>query len=478
MTRIRSYKIRQALLTVGTGLDPNVVLPEKLELYTPDGDPFDGTKDPTRMRFLEAWDNSRIYEPHDVVQYQDGLWIALDTTPVNQVPGVSAFWEPLLEPVDASQLLPSGGATGTLLTKQSSTNGDVVWAPAPKELPAGGVTGELLAKASDTDQDVNWVPAPVSEGTGLPAGGLAAEILTKNSSTDGDASWAAPAPQHDLPVGGSIGQVLAKTSAADRVVGWTAPTPRDMPVGGSTGQVLTKNSATDRDTGWATPSSGGGGSGVADSVYLDERFTTDNKGLYTLSGAGQALAWDSTLGGWIYPAAAGGGLYDRNDSHSDNLRNVLVAIEVQLGSAGGGTPLFSLIMRRQSDRFIMLQAANTSITVYTTSPSGGTDVNRASTVAGLGAGGLQRGWLVASVYENTVIGWWGNVHPLQGALHASGGGSQARVVADLTGLAEFNADANRTGRADRIRIGSGSSDITGHRIYRHLIIDLDKALPV
>lgn len=80
--------------------------------------------------------------------------------------------------------VPDGGTTGQFLAKASSTNGDAEWVDAPsgtfvdapsdgknylrknatwneltpaRVLPTGGTTGQLLAKASSTDADVSWV---------------------------------------------------------------------------------------------------------------------------------------------------------------------------------------------------------------------------------------------------------------------------------------------------------------------------------
>jgi hypothetical protein len=55
------------------------------------------------------------------------------------------------------QGVPAGGATGTILTKKSTTDYDSAWSPAPVALPPGGATGQSLTKKSAADGDAQWV---------------------------------------------------------------------------------------------------------------------------------------------------------------------------------------------------------------------------------------------------------------------------------------------------------------------------------
>lgn len=85
-----------------------------------------------------------------------------------RLPASSGFfdddWELLAGSGSGGSALPVGGATGYVLAKGSSADGDVVWAAIPRDLPVGGASGYILAKASATDRDVGWVPAPAGGG--------------------------------------------------------------------------------------------------------------------------------------------------------------------------------------------------------------------------------------------------------------------------------------------------------------------------
>lgn len=376
-----------------------------------------------------------------------------------------------LEWADPGSAFPVGGSTNQVLAKASGATGDVTWvAPTPRDMPAGGASGALLAKTSSADRDVGWVAPPHD----LPVGGASGYMLAKASVADRDVAWV-PAPSggggsvYELPVGGAVNQVLAKASATDRDVAWVAPTPRDVPVGGTTDQVLAKNSSTDRDLKWATVA---GGSSIPDWLYLDERFTVDDTALYTKTGSGPSMVWNSAKTGYVYNASAGDSFYDRNDGHNANLRNVLVAIEIEWGASGSGTPVFSFLLRRQSDRFITIQSHGTNIHIYKTSPLGA-DSLLASSPATYTTG--IKGWLVGMIYENKIVAFWSDMHPMEALAFGAGVANQSRTQYNLAANAEFDSETYRAGRADRIRIADGSADNTNHRIYRHMIIDLDKA---
>ena len=51
-------------------------------------------------------------------------------------------------------------------------------------IPSGGSTGQVLTKESSTDYDAMWADIDA-----LPTGGTAGQVLTKQSSVDGDAAW-------------------------------------------------------------------------------------------------------------------------------------------------------------------------------------------------------------------------------------------------------------------------------------------------
>lgn len=55
-------------------------------------------------------------------------------------------------------------------------------------IPTGGTSGQILTKGSSTDYDADWETIDA-----LPAGGTAGQVLTKQSAADGDADWTNPA---------------------------------------------------------------------------------------------------------------------------------------------------------------------------------------------------------------------------------------------------------------------------------------------
>ncbi|MGL5512058.1 MAG: hypothetical protein ACRDBM_02310 [Sporomusa sp.] len=61
-------------------------------------------------------------------------------------------------------------------------------------IPSGGSTGQVLTKNSDSDHDTVWAdaePGPQGEqGIGIPTGGSAGQVLTKKTGADYDTEWA------------------------------------------------------------------------------------------------------------------------------------------------------------------------------------------------------------------------------------------------------------------------------------------------
>lgn len=214
-----------------------------------------------------------------------------------------------------------------------------------------------------------------------------------------------------------------------------------------------------------------------DAILLDERADADPTAFYTRTGGTGALAYNPNAGvpGQAYltmDAVGNDGYFQRNDSTLDvNIRNPLHAIEVQF-NAGSGTPLYALRFREQSDRWVIVQVNSGNLIIFTSAP-GALDVNRAAGAATLS--GVGRAWLIGGVFHDTIFAAWTRQHPMGYALvQGSGLGGQKSLIADLSGLADFNTDANRTGRARTIRVSPGGSDLANHRVYRHMVMDLDK----
>lgn len=84
--------------------------------------------------------------------------------------------------VDVNGALPTGGTQGQVLTKQSSTTGDVAWEDIDA-LPSGGTTGQALIKQSSQDGDADWEDIP-SDATkmDLVSSPTSGDLLTTNSS--------------------------------------------------------------------------------------------------------------------------------------------------------------------------------------------------------------------------------------------------------------------------------------------------------
>jgi len=77
-------------------------------------------------------------------------------------------------------------------------------------IPTGGTTGQVLAKNTSTNFDAGW------NSSGMPTGGTSNQILAKNSSTNYDATWVTPSA---LPSGFITGPGSATDKAAVRFNG-------------------------------------------------------------------------------------------------------------------------------------------------------------------------------------------------------------------------------------------------------------------
>lgn len=94
MVRVESQVTRQALLVVGDGMETNP-LPEKLELYTEDGQAVDVGKDRTRARWRGTWSAApdAPYEQNDFVMHDEKLYILDDIEAYDGVaPPPAAGW--------------------------------------------------------------------------------------------------------------------------------------------------------------------------------------------------------------------------------------------------------------------------------------------------------------------------------------------------------------------------------------------------
>jgi lysophospholipase L1-like esterase len=92
--------------------------------------------------------------------------------------------------------IPTGGAAGQVLAKNSNTDGDVYWVNAPSEgaqgpagvgVPNGGTAGQILAKNTNTDGDTHWINAPSGGGSGSsePSGQIKSFRVDYGAAGDG-----------------------------------------------------------------------------------------------------------------------------------------------------------------------------------------------------------------------------------------------------------------------------------------------------
>lgn len=73
--------------------------------------------------------------------------------------------------------LPTAGATGQVLTKNSATNFDVSW-QTPEVIPAGGLAGQVLAKNNNQDFNYGWTNTPTLTSINTFSGTVTLPIIT------------------------------------------------------------------------------------------------------------------------------------------------------------------------------------------------------------------------------------------------------------------------------------------------------------
>jgi hypothetical protein len=214
-------------------------------------------------------------------------------------------------------------------------------------------------------------------------------------------------------------------------------------------------------------------------VLLDEQVNADVAAAYTLVAGGTfpagGLVYDATEQGWLRADAASRDLYlRRNDKPAlDNVRNPLVALEVRFGdAAAAGNVFFEVMVREQGTQQLIVQVFNNNLVLIDISAAG-VRTNRLV----VGTTTLQeRAWLIGGVFHNRFFGYWSTFPPALSALGLAASGVNAKGVVDLatSGLEDWTGEAKRGGKANQIRMGVGTTQHTTHRIYRHVVLDLDK----
>lgn len=94
----------------------------------------------------------------NVVTVAPGAGASIDTTPLLRVLGASVTLQldgTVWRTLNAGMQLPTGGATGTALIKNTSTNFDTAWS-SNGLIPSGGTANQVLSKNTSTNYDVSW----------------------------------------------------------------------------------------------------------------------------------------------------------------------------------------------------------------------------------------------------------------------------------------------------------------------------------
>ena len=207
---------------------------------------MDGPTGPLNPTVGDVWFDSN--ELNSYVYYSDG---------------VTSLWVPITSPV-VEGTVPTGGATGMVLAKQSGADYDLKWTTPSSGFGVtgatgfgvtgatgaqgntgatglgiipGGASGQVLGKTGPGDYEFGWI---TSSGSGVPTGGVTGYALVKNSIVDGDATWSVPIGkiyvQNTVPAGATVGSLWYYTSnlatyayVADNV----NPNPFWIPLGSS-----------------------------------------------------------------------------------------------------------------------------------------------------------------------------------------------------------------------------------------------------
>src|SRR5215471_16848375 len=128
-------------------------------------------------------------------------------------------------------------------------------------VPAGGASNTLLAKNSPTDYDTHWIPAPVA----LPPGGTIGQSLTKKTLADGDAQWttldnlhylgdyaSASYVEGDVVVYNGVAYVCVAPTASPPTA-WPGMTPQDLSAFQAKSEKTVANGYPSLDSGGKVP---------------------------------------------------------------------------------------------------------------------------------------------------------------------------------------------------------------------------------
>lgn len=123
-------------------------------------------------------------------------------------------------------------------------------APLTRALPSGGTTGQVLAKTSSTDYATGWT-TPTSTGSVADASTTTKGIVQLTGDLAGTAS-SPTVPGLANKAALSHTHSISDVSDLQTQLNQKAPLARGLPAGGSTGQALVKTSSSDYATGFAS----------------------------------------------------------------------------------------------------------------------------------------------------------------------------------------------------------------------------------
>ena len=181
-------------------------------------------------------------DPYSAYIYDDGTWYNL---------GIVGQGEKG-DPGDPGVGVPTGGTTGQVLKKASSTDYDTEWGSV-EALPTGGTTGQVLSKTSNSDYDVGWesvviptVPDPATA-TPLMDGTAAVGTATKYAREDHvhptDTSRASATDVSNLQT--TVGGITPKTASLTiAYANWSGSDPYTQTITIS-GATITSNTKVD-----------------------------------------------------------------------------------------------------------------------------------------------------------------------------------------------------------------------------------------
>jgi hypothetical protein len=151
--------------------------------------------------FRGAWLPNTSYSVNDVVTFGGSAYLVIfahtsaATFDPNANDGHGHNLYGLL--VQANDVLPTGGGSGTVLTKRSAADFDTLWMPPPQGMPGRkGIDG----RRAPIIPGQQGSPGPTGNtGPGVPTGGVAGQVLFKNSGTNFDTNWAYPGQFLSIP---------------------------------------------------------------------------------------------------------------------------------------------------------------------------------------------------------------------------------------------------------------------------------------